>query len=249
MLLVLPLLALSGVGPLQGKLSLSVRDPQTLNSPANEATIELRRSFSAGADKLSALMVKFTPKFDRDGRDKIEVSASAAWRSADDLILSAEATHKSPENRLEAKGAVKTRGYTLSAEHDSADSAAISLVEASKGVTLLGKACRLNAGVKMVPEPTVLAKAEVVLSDNLKVTPIVSCRTSDRKANLVKVEASGVAKSYNVGWKVDVVPARSEASIEIKEAVEHGVWVTKATVPTDGNIGAASLALKREIIW
>mmetsp|Transcript_10591 Transcript_10591/g.28774 ORF Transcript_10591/g.28774 Transcript_10591/m.28774 type:complete len:252 (-) Transcript_10591:363-1118(-) len=251
MLAVPCLLALAGVGPLQGRLALSLKDQQTLSSPANEATLELRRSFSAGTDKLGALLVKLTPKFDRDGnaRDKIEVSASAAYRSADDMILSAEATHRSPDNRFEAKAAVKTRGYTLSLEHDSVDSAAISLVEASKGLLVLGKQCRLNAGVKLVPETTALAKAEVTVTDNLKVTPIVSCRTSDSKVSLVKLEASGIAKGYNIGWKADFIPARHEASLEIKEAVDHGVWIAKATVPTDGAIGTGSIALKREIIW
>ncbi|KAJ1637184.1 hypothetical protein T492DRAFT_834692 [Pavlovales sp. CCMP2436] len=202
------------IGPLQGKLSLSLRDQTALNNPGNEATLELKRSFSVGGDKLSALLLKYTPRFDRDGKDKIELTASAAVRAAEDVVLSAEATIKSPDNAFEAKAGAKTKGYQFSIEHNSRDTAPISLLEVSKSIMLAGVACKLNAhsqgsalvlddlwlyvhwflsppqtalGVKLSPDVTVLAKSEVQVTPQIKLTPVISCRASDMKPSVIKV--------------------------------------------------------------
>lgn len=237
------------LGPMQGKLSLSLRDQTSLSNPGNEATLELRRGFSVGDDRLSALELKFTPRFDRDGRDKVEITASTAMRATDEVVLTAEASVKSPEQSFDVKAAVKTKGYLLSMEKSSRDPSALSLLEASKQAVVLGKACRFNAGVKLAPELAVVGKVEVALHPRLKLTPMLACRASDLKPSVVKLEASGRSPSNSFAWKVDLVPARSEASVEVREAVANGVWVAKATVPTDGSLGSSAVVLKREFVW
>jgi hypothetical protein len=237
------------LSPLHGKLILSVRDQTSLSSPGNEAILELRRSFSFGANRLSELLLKYSPRLDRDGRDKVELTASAAVLAAEDLVLSAEATIKSPDNVFDAKGSVKTKGYLMSVEHNSRDSSPLSRLDIAKPIAVYGKNVRLNAGLRLSPEPTVLGRADIAFSKRFKLSPHLICRTSSWRPSLVKLEASGVAKDEGFGWKMDITPAHNEASIEVRELVEHGVWFAKATVPTDGSVGATSLAIRREIIW
>ncbi|KAG8463931.1 hypothetical protein KFE25_000099 [Diacronema lutheri] len=241
----------AGLGPLKGKVSLQLRDQTSVSNPVNDATLELQRSFSMGADKVSALKLKYTPCFDRDARDKIDLTASAAVRPSEDVVLSAEASLRQPGNAFDVKAALKAKGYLLSMEKNSRDASPLSLLEASTQLLVLGKPCGLTAGVRMAPEMSLIGKAELSVHPRLKLTPIVACRASDLKPSVAKLEASGISQSGHVGWKADVMPALNLASVEVREAVHggNGLWTAKATVPTNGALGASSVALKREFVW
>lgn len=225
-----------------------MKDQTTLSSPGNEATLDLRRSLKLGGDSLGALAIKYTPRFDRNGADKLELTASAAVK-ADGNVYSGEATVKSPDNVVEAKLAAKVKDYVMTVERSSRDATPVSLLEFAKSTPIFGKDVRFSTGVKFAPETTFLAKADIAVHPRLKLTPVVSMPTSSLKPALVKLEASGVARDSSLAWKVDVTPARNEATIELREGVERGVWVAKATVPTDGNVGTASIAIRREIVF
>lgn len=235
---------------MQGKLSLQLRDQTSLGSSSNDATIEVRKSFSDVRSWLGGpvLVLKYMPRF-FDSRDKVEVTAAGSVKASDDAFIDAELTTRAPDTRVDGSATLKTRGYALSVSLDSAKSNVVSLVEMSKVVSVRGRKCLLNAGMKLLPEPMLLAKAEVLLRKDLKVTPIVSCRTSDMQCELVKLEASGFANRDKLGWKVDVLPGRGELNVELREAVSSGLWIVKGSMPVDGSLSAASVALKREIIF
>jgi hypothetical protein len=225
-----------------------MKDQTTLSSPGNEAIFDLRRGLNLGGDALGAIALKYTPRFDRNGADKLELTASAAVK-ADGNVYSGEATIKSPDNVVEAKLAAKVKDYVMTVERSSRDSNPVSLIEFAKSTPILGKDVRFSTGIKFAPETTLLAKADIAVHPQLKVTPVLSMPTSSLKPTLVKVEASGVVRGSSIGWKADVTPARNEATLELRESVERGVWVAKATVPTDGNVGSASIAIRREIMF
>lgn len=235
------------MGPLKGKLLLSLRDQTSLSSPANEATIELERGFSMGPERASVLQVKYTPRFDREGQDKVEVIASAMLDlPQNDMTMRAEASIKSPEQQVVLKAVLRAKSYLFAMEKNSRDPAPLSLIEASRSVSLMKRPCRLNAGMKLSPELTILGQADLSVHPRLKLTPLVAFRASDLKPSVVKLEASGASPGSTFGWKVDLVPARNEASIEVREAMRNGVWIAKATMPTDGAVGGAGVMLKRE---